>query len=249
MWQPHRKIYSICLVLVDNTLGSWSVFNYSVIAVTLVMVAFSSCARILGECSTVHSPPALFLKVELSLRRRIPLLCQDQSSVAQRTEMTVTKCSLMSCVWGRLMIGSQTMPTQGHSQPTPTLLDQGCVCLGVTCYLHFWQNDQDLLCATAVIRGWNGHQNMSQHTKLTLEMKILSPLLPRFELATFRSQVRCSNQQAILAPTLTLSHWMTIKHSMHPFVWYCLCVSLSHCVLISLCVMVRVRFRATHSKI
>ena len=46
--------------------------------------------------------------------------------------------------------------------------------------------------------------NKSQHTKLTLEKKILSPLLPGFELATFRSRVRCSNQQAIPAPTNSL---------------------------------------------
>ena len=42
----------------------------------------------------------------------------------------------------------------------------------------------------------------SQHTKLTLEKKILPPLLPGFELATFRSQVRRSNQQAIAASWL-----------------------------------------------
>ena len=42
--------------------------------------------------------------------------------------------------------------------------------------------------------------NNSQHTKLTLEKKILSPLLPGFELAAFRSRVRRSNQQAIPAP-------------------------------------------------
>ena len=42
--------------------------------------------------------------------------------------------------------------------------------------------------------------NKSQHTKLTLEKKILPPLLPGFELATFGSRVRRSNQQAIPAP-------------------------------------------------
>ena len=41
--------------------------------------------------------------------------------------------------------------------------------------------------------------NKGQHTKLTLEMKILLPLLPGFELATFRSRVRRSNQQVIQA--------------------------------------------------
>ena len=49
-----------------------------------VVVAFSSCARILGECLTIYSLPALFLKVEISLRTLIPLLLgQDQSIVAQ----------------------------------------------------------------------------------------------------------------------------------------------------------------------
>ena len=28
-------------------------------------------------------------------------------------------------------------------------------CLAVTCHLHFWQNDRDLLHAIAVTRGWN----------------------------------------------------------------------------------------------
>ena len=31
--------------------------------------------------------------------------------------------------------------------------------LAVTCRLHFWQNDRDLLHATAVTRGWNGYRN------------------------------------------------------------------------------------------
>ena len=32
-------------------------------------------------------------------------------------------------------------------------------CLAVTCHLHFWQNDWDLLCANVVTWGWNGYQN------------------------------------------------------------------------------------------
>ena len=36
-------------------------------------------------------------------------------------------------------------------------------CLAVTCHLHFWQNDQDLLSATEVARWWNGHRNKNQH--------------------------------------------------------------------------------------
>ena len=42
-------------------------------------------------------------------------------------------------------------------------------CLAVTCHLRrFWQNDRDLLRATA---GWNGYRNKSQHRQLTLEKK------------------------------------------------------------------------------
>ena len=44
-------------------------------------------------------------------------------------------------------------------------------CLAVTCHLHLWQNDRDLLRATAVTRGWNGYRNKSQHRKSTLEKK------------------------------------------------------------------------------
>ena len=66
-------------------------------------------------------------------------------------------------------------------------------CLAVTWHLHFWQNDRDLLRATAVTRGWNGYRNKSQHRKLTLEKKILPPLLQGFEPATFQSRVRRCN--------------------------------------------------------
>ena len=44
-------------------------------------------------------------------------------------------------------------------------------CLDVIWHLHFWQNDRDLLRATAVTRGWNGYRNRSQHRKLTMEKK------------------------------------------------------------------------------
>ena len=69
--------------------------------------------------------------------------------------------------------------------------------LAVTCHLHFRQNDRDLLRDTAVTRGWNGYRNQSQHKKLTLEKKILPPLLQGFEPATFQSRVRRSNHWAI----------------------------------------------------
>ena len=74
------------------------------------------------------------------------------------------------------------------------------VCSAVTCHLHFWQNDQDLLHATAVTHGWNSYQNKSQHRKLTLEKKILLLLLQGFKPATFQAWVWRSNHWAIPAP-------------------------------------------------
>ena len=74
------------------------------------------------------------------------------------------------------------------------------VCLAVTWHLHFWQNDRDLLRATAVTRGWNGYRNKSQHRKLTLEKKILPLFQQGFEPATFQSWVWHSNHWAIPAP-------------------------------------------------
>ena len=70
--------------------------------------------------------------------------------------------------------------------------------LGVTCHLHFWQNGRCLLRAIEVTRGLERAPNKSHHTTLTLEKKILPPLLSRFELSTFRSRVRRSYQQAVV---------------------------------------------------
>ena len=66
----------------------------------MVVAAFSSLARIWGECSAIHSPPSLFFffKVELSSRTLIPLLCQDQSTVAQQAETTITFKLLAGCL-------------------------------------------------------------------------------------------------------------------------------------------------------
>ena len=72
----------------------------------------SSLARISGECSTIHSPPALFffiffffLKWGLARAHLFHSLVQDQSTVAQRAETTVAKCSPTSCVWARFLTG------------------------------------------------------------------------------------------------------------------------------------------------
>ena len=75
-----------------------SLFRY---VLSLHMVAFSSFARILGECSTIHSLPALLKKKKKRKLALAPLfhsLCQDQSTVAQRADTTVAGCSLTICV-------------------------------------------------------------------------------------------------------------------------------------------------------
>ena len=83
-------------------------------------------------------------------------------------------------------------------------------CLAVTCHLHFWQNDRDILRATVVTRGWNGYRNNSQHRKSTLENKILPPFQQGFEPATFQSRVRRSNHWAIPAPIGVWSWWLLL---------------------------------------
>ena len=62
-------------------------------------------------------------------------------------------------------------------------------CLGVTCHLHFWQNDPGLLCATAITLKWNRCWNKSQHRKLTLGKKIFLPHLPDIKPSTFWPRV------------------------------------------------------------
>ena len=52
-------------------------------------------------------------------------------------------------------------------------------CLAVTCHRHFWQNDRDLLRATAVTQGMQRIQNKkSQRNNLTLEREENSPAAP-----------------------------------------------------------------------
>ena len=103
------------------------------------------------------------------------------------------------------------------------------VCLAVTYQLHFWQNDRDLLRATAVTRGRNGYRNKSQHRKLTPENKILPPLLQGFEHATFQSRARRSNHRGIPPPRQSIFMSADVKSSgrrsfshRRSFLWYCI---------------------------
>ena len=128
------------------------------------------------------------------------LLCQDQSTVAQRAEMTVTECSLTSYLWACFLIGFHTMPWQQHSQLTLTWLGQGCMHVRWNLPPALLAKWLESLHAAAVTRGVEQTPNKSQHTKLTLEKKILPLLLLGFKLATLWSWIQRSYQQAIQAP-------------------------------------------------
>ena len=89
----------------------------------------------------------------------------------------------------RFLVGSQTMPGQLHSQPTPTSLVKGvCVfrCNLPHVLLAQWLGSFTCHCSNT---GVERIPNKSQHTKLTLQKKILPPFLPGLKLATFQPQV------------------------------------------------------------
>ena len=121
-------------------------------------------------------------------------------TVAQRPETTVGECSMTSCVWSPFRIGSHTICTDSGRVSPLRLRWVSDVC-GFRCnlppaLLAEWPGCFTCHCGNT---GVEQTPTKSQHTKLTLEKKILQPLLPGFELATFPSRVRRSNQQAIPA--------------------------------------------------
>ena len=89
------------------------------------------------------------------------------------------KHQLTTCLWGsRFLFLHTSMSLFGCNTP-PALLAE-------------WPGPFSCHC------GYTGVErtpNKSQHTKMTLEKKILPPLLPGFELATFRSRVWRSTKQ------------------------------------------------------
>ena len=166
----------------------------------LFMVAFSSLARIWGECSTIHSLPALFFpfffsfffKVEISSRTLIPLCTPGSvhSGPASWDNMWPcapwrVACELVS--WEVTSLG----PDSGKVSPLRLRWVKGvCVfrCNLPLALLVEWPRSFTSYCGSM---GVQRTPNKSQHTKLTLEKKILPPFLPGFNLATFRSQVQC----------------------------------------------------------
>ena len=96
------------------------------------------------------------------------------------------------------------------------------MCLAVTCHLHLWQNDRDLLGATAVIRGCNGFrypgvERIGQHKKLTLEKKILPPLLRGSNPGPFDHESDALTTELFPLPSLMLM----LKFVSRVLLWQC----------------------------
>ena len=106
---------------------------------------------------------------------------------------------MAGATWNCSRLGASSVYTIHHAPYhfTQSHIRKVHACLAVTCHLHFWQSDRDLLHATAVAWGWNGYWNKNQHVKLTLRKKIQPPLLLGLEPRTFQSRVQCCNQWAI----------------------------------------------------
>ena len=105
-------------------------------------------------------------------------------------------CFMAGATWNAAVSGQVLRTPFNHPQFTVSLHSKPhrlgvCVfsCYLLSALLAEWP---DLLRATAVTQGWNGYQNKSWHRKLTLEKKILLPLLPGLKPRTFLSWVRHS---------------------------------------------------------
>ena len=93
-------------------------------------------------------------------------------------------------------------------------LHRAHVCLAVTCHLHFWQNDWDLLCVTVVTRGWNGYRVSTESWPWRKKMLLLG-----LEPETFWSQVRHSNHWAIPAPCAGAMKYICLDLDCNICVW------------------------------
>ena len=100
--------------------------------VVVVVVAVSSLARILGDCSTIHSLPALFFYfyfflVDNSSRTLIPLFAPESVHSGSECRDDCGRVFPDKLCTARFRIGSHTLPGQRHSQLIPTSLGQGCM--------------------------------------------------------------------------------------------------------------------------
>ena len=156
------------------------------------MVAFSSLARIWGECLTIHSLPALWKKkeVEISSQTLNPLF---MPGLIHSGSVILDDCGGVFCdelhassFPDRIPYFAWTAAWWAHSDFFGSRV---YACLGVTRHLNFWPEWPESFTCHCGNTGVEWTPNKSQHTKWTLEKNILPLLLPGFELATFRSWV------------------------------------------------------------
>ena len=129
-----------------------------------LLLAISWCARILGECLTIYSLRAFFFfLMEISSCTLMPLFRPGSfhSGSASRDD-----CNRVFPDELRVSSVPDSFPTLCLDSVIVSPLRLRWVkvyaCLGITCRLHFWQNDRGLLRATPVTRGWNGHVNSGE---------------------------------------------------------------------------------------
>ena len=98
-------------------------------------------------------------------------------------------------------------------------------CLAATCHLHFWQNDWDLLRATAVTRGWNRYQKKESTQKVDPGEEIF-PTAPAGIWTCNLSITRfCTDFHTVLTPLSTCGVFMRVFKSdfsaAHQGLFYC----------------------------
>ena len=144
----------------------------------------------------------LFFNMEISSRKLIPLF---RPGSVHSGSASWGDCDRVFADELRVSSFPDRFPQSAYSgivSPLPLRWVKGacvCKCNLPPALLAEWPRSFTCHCGNT---GLERTPSKSQHTKLTLGKKILPPLLPGSELATFRSRVRHSNQQAIPAPLL-----------------------------------------------
>ena len=163
-------------------------------------MAFSLRAKSFGKFISLPAFFFFFFKVKISLRKLIPLF---RSGSVQSGPASWDDCD---------RVFHDELRVSSFPDKVPALcLDSGVVgplrlrwaksvctfrCNLPPALLAEWPGSFTCHCSNTDLE-WT--PNKSQHAKLTPEKKILPTLLPGFELATFWSRVRRSNQQAVPA--------------------------------------------------
>ena len=168
---------------------------------------FSSLRGFWGEDSANHSSPTLwifiFYYVEISSRTLIPLFTQGSVHIgSSRWDDCGRVFSDDSRVSSFPWEGPNTMP--GQRSRSDFVGPRVYACLGVTCHLHFWQNDRGSFTCHCGNKGWNNREQESAQKINSGEKKILPPLLSGIETATCSITDPVLSQQVIPCETSPL---------------------------------------------